>query len=215
MDEEASTGLRIREFVSRNILFVTLILIGLLLCIIGGIQYLGSKTSESGIEFISAGSDEQTNNTSITVDVEGEVVNPGVYTIGSTSRVQDAIDAAGGFTEEADSGYISKRLNLAQIISDGTKVYIPKTGELDEDISVLGSNSINESISTDLPVSNSDLVNINTASLDQLDTLPKVGPVTAQKIVDGRPYGATSDLVSKKVMGQKTFDGLKDKITVQ
>lgn len=213
MDEEASIGLKIREFVYRNILFVSLIVIGILLCVVGGVQYLGSKNSKPAVEFISAEENEKSINTSITVDVEGEVVNPGVYTIGFNSRLKDAIDAAGGFTDDADSGYISKRLNLAQVISDGAKIYIPKVGELDTDASVLGSNSINGDISTDLPVNNSGLININTASLDQLDTLPQVGPVTAQKIVDSRPYGSISELVSKKVVGQKTFDGLKEMIT--
>jgi competence protein ComEA len=59
------------------------------------------------------------------------------------------------------------------------------------------------------------LININSASADTLDTLPKVGPITAQKIISGRPYSSKDELVSKKILTQKTFEGLKDKITVE
>jgi competence protein ComEA len=214
MDEEASIGVRIQEFISKNLLFVILVVMGLVLCIIGGVQYLSSRDSESELKFITNDEPEKVS-ASITVDVQGQVKKPGVYTLDGAVRLKDAIDAAGGFTSDADNEYISKRLNLAQKISDGVKIYIPSVGEIDTDTSVLGSNSVVETVSQDTPAANSNLVDINTAGIDSLDTLPRIGPVTAQKIIDSRPYGSIEELVSKKVMGQKTFDGLKDRILVQ
>lgn len=214
MEEEASISVRAVEFLKKNLLFASLIGVGLLLCGVGVIQYLNSNDGKSELKLIKNDPSEQ-ESTSIAVHVEGEVVSPGVYKLKADSRLDDAIRAAGGYTGNEDSEYISKNLNLAQRLSDGSKVYIPAIGELDEDISVLGSKSIVEAVSEGTPVSATGLININNASLESLDTLPRVGPVTAQKIVDNRPYGTVSELVSKKVMGQKTFDGLKERIVAQ
>ena len=130
----------------------------------------------------------------LVVDVAGAVEKPGVYELPNNSRIADALIPAGGLSAMADREAISKTINLAQKITDGSKIYFP---------------FLNEKTSV-----KNNTININSASLSELDTLVGVGAITAQKIIDGRPYLNTSDLVSKKILGKVTFDKIKDKLSV-
>jgi competence protein ComEA len=134
----------------------------------------------------------------IIVDVAGAVEKPGVYKLPNNSRTADALISAGGLSAAADREAVSKTINLAQKLTDGSKIYIPSINE---------SNSFNQS-------NKSNLININFASLLELDSLEGVGPVTAQKIIDNRPYQNISDLVTKKVLGKAMFEKIKDKLSV-
>lgn len=207
------------ELVKRNLLIFGLIFVGVILSGIGLVQYFSSTTAPeaqfvSGAESSEAGSD-QVKSISVTIDVAGQVQDPGVYTLPGDSRLQDAIEAAGGFTSKADPDYIAKRINLAQKAIDGGKVYIPAVGEITTNTSVPASNQSTDASVIGVADIATGLIDINSATEKELDTLPRVGPVTAQKIIAGRPYMNIEELVAKKVMGQSTFDGLKDKITVQ
>ncbi len=147
------------------------------------------------------------------VDVAGAVHAPGVYTLPAGSITADAIAAAGGATDEADLDRVNKAVPLA----DGVQVYVPRRNEVSGDRSV----PVNAPLASDAgaptiaPGSPGKLVNLNTATLAELDTLPGVGPATAQRIIDGRPYSKIEDLMSVKGIGQATFDKLKAQITVQ
>lgn len=141
----------------------------------------------------------------IFVDVEGAVLNPGVYQIPLNGRVQEALSAAGGLSELADREWTAKNLNLAAKLSDGAKIYIPKVGEVTGQV---------QSAEFKVQSSNEELININTASLSELDTLPGVGPVTGQKIIDGRPYNKIEDLIEKKVVNNSVWEKIKEKITL-
>lgn len=134
----------------------------------------------------------------VQIEASGAVVEPGVYEIPYDSRVKDVLIAAGGLTAKADRTYISKNINLAQRVVDGMKVYFPAMGE---------------SATTQINAVNR-LININTASSSELDTLPGIGPVTAEKIINGRPYQTLSELVSKKIISRSVFDKIKDKISL-
>lgn len=136
----------------------------------------------------------------VTVDVEGAVLHPGVYTLPHTSRIDDAIAAAGGLSPDADGEVIAQTINRAAKLVDGAKIYIP----------VLGQESSGASERSDL----STLVNINTSSQSQLEELPGVGPVTAGKIINNRPYQTVEELLLKKAVGQALFDKIKDKLTI-
>lgn len=210
----------LREFVVKNSIFILFIGLGISLCIIGVIQYFASKTTPKGITFTSVEEvdNQQESKIKISIDIEGKVMKPGVYQLDEDSRLQDALIASGGLSTSADRDYVSRRINLAQKLADGSKIYIPAVGEFDNEEVVLGSSTSIESINADVAIQqeeDSGLINVNSASIDSLDTLPKVGPVTAQKIVSSRPYGTIEELVTKKVLTQKTFDGLRDKIAVQ
>lgn len=146
----------------------------------------------------------------IKVDVSGSVMKPGVVEIPYDSRIQDVLITAGGLSPKADRTYVSRNINLAQRVVDGSKIYIPAVGE---------TVNAGSGISTDLQQISADpnngaLININSASESQLDSLPGVGPVTAAKIIVGRPYQDISELTVKKVVGASVFEKIRDKITV-
>lgn len=134
----------------------------------------------------------------ISVDVSGAVLKPGVYQLDMGARIEEAIAAAGGFSETANGEYISKYLNMAQKLSDGTKIYVPVSGEVG---TVAGTQTRNQ-------------VNINTASQSELEALPGIGPVTASKIISDRPYQKIEDLLDRKVINKSTFEKIKDLVVV-
>jgi competence protein ComEA len=183
---------------------------GLLFFIYGIIAVVGSFSKPQDVSFKSNSASNQNNVNSapqnlIQVDIEGAVVVPGVYKLAANSIIKDALVLAQGLSANADRAWLAKNLNLAAKLYDGAKVYIPKAGE------------------SAAPVINSDaqvatgaqaLININTATSDSLDSLPGVGPATVAKIVNGRPYQSIKDLLDKKVVSSKVFDGIKDKINI-
>ena len=146
----------------------------------------------------------------IVVDVEGAVTRPGVVRLAVNSRVGEAIGQAGGFTQRADKLWIMKHINLAAKITDGSKIYVPFAGEVVAYDVVPVDSGNSPSAATNM----SNVVNINSASSEQLDTLSGIGPVTAQKIIDNRPYQSIEDLLNKKILGRKVFDNIKDKISI-
>jgi competence protein ComEA len=142
----------------------------------------------------------------ITVDVSGAVAQPGVYHLPVGSRVQDAITAAGGLLENA----YAETINLAMPLNDGTKVLIPAIPEPQTaaDGETIASPAQSASI----------LININTASSDQLQELPGIGQAKAQAIIDYResygPFSAIEQLMNVSGIGPATFERLKDLITI-
>lgn len=140
----------------------------------------------------------------IYVHVSGDVVNPGLVRIKSGKRVKDAIDLAGGVFDTADLS----RVNLAKVVQDEEKIHIPKLGEeITESMNFIISNSESNT-------SNS-LVNINTASEAELQTLPGIGPATAKKIISHREknrFEVIEDLMDVSGIGTKKFEAVKDLI---
>lgn len=136
----------------------------------------------------------------ISVDISGAVNNPGVYKLSEGARAEEAIASAGGFAETANQEYISKYLNMAQKLSDGSKVYVPMEGES----AVAGQAGAVAGTSTQAQV------NINTGSQSELEALPGIGPVTATKIISNRPYQEISDLINKKVVSNSIFEKIKE-----
>lgn len=202
---------QIISFIRRNILLAALFSGALISLIVGLIQILGHKSSEikfQKAQVTRAGEESyqvaqnRRNTAQIKVDISGEVAHPGVYSLSSDARVEDAIKAAGGFSQNANRDFVTKRLNLAQKVSDGAKIYIPGMDE--KDITVLSSQS---SVS-------SDNISVNTATLADLDRLPGVGAVTAQKIVDNRPYQTLDELLLKKVLTKRVFENIKTKLSL-
>lgn len=135
----------------------------------------------------------------IYVHILGAVERPGLYELREGARAVDAVAAAGGFSDAADVG----QLNLARFIVDGEQIYVPALGETPAAAPGLTAQG---------------KVNINTADAATLETLPRVGPAMAARIIDWREangrFAVVEDLMSVTGIGQKTFDGLKDLVTV-
>lgn len=141
----------------------------------------------------------------IQVHVVGQVNLPGVYSLPEGANVQDAIDAAQGPTELAQQDL----LNLAATLTDGQRVYIPSKDEAQVDL---------DSDQRSLGVTLDSLININTASQEELDTLPGIGSVRAKAIIAYRTqngfFMTIDDLLKVEGIGETTFNELKDFITV-
>ncbi len=189
-------------------------LFGLMFLVYGMIGFLGKKEDSPDILFeesaqsATASAKQRT----LFVDVEGAVFKPGVYELADGSRIQDALIAAGGMSGEADRGLISKRLNLASKVVDGGKIYVPFSGEQGTTFVPDGAMAGKQEVAG---VESGGLVDINSASESELDALTGVGPVTARKIIDNRPYQTIDELVSKKIVGNKVFVEIKEKIIAQ
>lgn len=139
---------------------------------------------------------------SIFVDIEGAVVNPGVYELKYGDRIKDVLVKSGGFASDADRNYVAKTVNLAEQLKDGQKVYIPFSSGTPE---VLGySEAKNVQI----------LVNVNTASMQELDTLWGIGEARAENIVKSRPYSSLEDMVQKRVITTQILEKNKDVMSV-
>lgn len=179
---------------------VTLVLLGLLLLIAGVMLMVGAGKSGGGkVEIVEIADETETDE--VYVDVAGAVMRPGLYRLAGGARVNDALVAAGGLAAEADRDWFSKNINLANKLTDGAKIYIPSQGETATQ-AVKGS------------ISSVNKINVNTASAGELDRLWGVGPVTAEKIIKGRPYAGTEELLTKKILSQKVYERNKDRLAV-
>jgi competence protein ComEA len=148
----------------------------------------------------------------VVVEVAGAVVTPGVYRLPAGSRVGDALSAAGGFGPRVDPVRAGAELNLAAILEDGTRVAVPSR----DDPEATGSTSSSGAGSGS--GSGGGLVNLNLATQAELEALPGIGPVTATKIIEARaaePFASVEDLRTRKLVGAKTFEGLRDLVTVR
>ena len=199
-------------FLRLNWIPLALGLLGLIFFIYGLIALLGTASKNNDLVFESSNSASASAKITadIAVDVEGAVIKPGMYSLAMGSRVRDALVSAGGLSAFADRLWVEKNLNLAAKLSDGAKIYIPRAGE--------AQNPAINLTQTGVPqggvVGSETLINVNSATGAELDTLPGIGPVTAEKIINNRPYSSVDELLSRKVVTDKVFSQIKDKITV-
>ena len=144
------------------------------------------------------------------IDVQGAVVRPGVQRLAAGSRVGDAIEAAGGYSGQVDLAAASTSLNLAAPLTDGAKVHVPARGE----VPASGPSGPGGSSGGD---GAGPLINLNTATAEELDTLPGIGPVTAAKIMAAReqaPFATFDELVSRDVLGTATLEKIRPLATL-
>ncbi len=143
---------------------------------------------------------------SVVVYVAGSVASPGVYTLAASARVTDAVAAAGGVVADADLDVV----NLAATVRDGERIYVPKVGEVVP--AVIGVDPAVEDTVAAGPV------NVNSATADQLDVLPGVGPTTAAAIVAHRqqngPFQDVDQLGDVRGIGPAKLDALRGLVTV-
>jgi competence protein ComEA len=209
---DGEEGNKFEHFILRNKVPVALGLMGLILIGLGVfVVRNGQDTKENNIEVLNASTESQGNE--IIVEVAGEVTKPGVYSFKDGDRIDDALDMSGGLTEEADIVWVEKTINKAALLTDGQKIYIPSVNSQKSILSG-NSDSVYQNGSSTDSVNMQGMVNINTSSQSDLETLNGIGPVYATSIIESRPYSNIEELVSKKIIPQKTFDKIKDKISV-
>jgi len=158
--------------------------------------FLIAQSSHPEIEIIPV--DEEENKT-IFVDLGGAVQKPGLYELPSDSRLNDLFIRADGLALDADRVWVEKNLNLAQKLKDGLKLYIPFKSDK--------SKVLNTSTSEGK-------ININTASLGELDSLWGIGEKRASSIIDNRSYQSIEELIEKKIIPQDVFEKIKEEIGV-
>src|SRR5438309_6520520 len=134
----------------------------------------------------------------LVVDVAGAVAHPGVYRLAATSRIVDALLAAGGMTGEADLG----ALNKAAPVRDGQRIYVPRPGETVPPGSATGEGQLK--------------LDLNRATAGELESLPGIGPATAARIVRSRnshPFAKVEELQTRGLVSARVFADIRDLIT--
>ena len=162
--------------------------------------------------YISPNSTENQNTTAeIIVHIDGEVVKPGIVSLPTEARITDAISAAGGLTELADTS----KINLAYSLQDGLKVYIPSINDTQVETYIQNDAGDNVIVQDS---SSSSLININSATQSELDSLPGIGPSTASKIIDYRnkngDFKNIEDLMNVSGIGEAKFNNIRDYICI-
>lgn len=157
-------------------------------------------------------SNQTKENNKIILHITGEVNSPGIIEIDEGSRLNDAIKAAGGLTENADTN----KINLAYVVQDGQKINIPNVNSVDT------GNYITENIGENIVIEdtnmNTNIVNINTATQTELETLTGIGPSTALKIIKYREengkFKNIEEIKNVSGIGDSKFEAIKDEICV-
>lgn len=179
-----------------------------------------SEIGPAGLERSSQITQSPSGTMAIKIDVSGAVNNPGVYSLQTGDRVEDALKKAGGIADNADKEWVSKELNLAAKVSDGTKLYIPAEGEsLAVDVS-FQSESAGQVVGAadDSGAGCPSKININTASLETLTCLYNIGEKKAQAIIDYRsqdPFDSVEEITNVGGIGEKTLERVRSRVTLQ
>ncbi|OGM10675.1 hypothetical protein A2159_02465 [Candidatus Woesebacteria bacterium RBG_13_34_9] len=209
------------KYFNQNKAHFLIALLGLILLGLG-LFFLNNEANPSSdkIEVLESATQGQNQFSEIVVEIAGAVEKPGVYKLPESSRIQDLLILAGGISADADREWMEKYINKAAKLSDGQKIFIQKVGDnLSSTTSQLNDSSDNNNDNSKvyqdvLGGTYQSLININTATLKELDTLPGIGPVYGQNIIEGRPYSSVEELLSRRILKQSTFEKIKEKITV-
>jgi competence protein ComEA len=202
------------DWFERNRAFVLVLLINLAL--MGGFFFWLRRPVSSPVEVLppdptpSPAPTATPTPSPVRVYVTGAVLHPDVYRLATGSIVKDAIEAAGGVTNDADM----VRINLAQELQDQQQIYVPCVGEDEPPPPVAGGESTRSSGGAE-PAGK---ININTALAEELDSLPGIGPAFAQRIIEYRdangPFKSIEEITNVSGIGDATFQKIKDRINV-
>jgi competence protein ComEA len=203
--EPPASGSPLDRFREHPAAAIALGLVTVLAIALGGVWVAASASSpQLVLNPIAAGSggDVTASEDGLVVDVAGAVRSPGLYRLAAGARVGDAIAAAGGFGPAVDTVAVSAGLNLAAPLSDGQKIVVPARGATTTASSGGSAGSA--------------LVDVNHASQAELEALPGIGPATAQKIIAARaerPFATGHELLDRKLVGNATWEKIRDLVT--
>lgn len=162
-----------------------------------------------------------TSPTKIFVDVSGAVKKPDVYQVNFGARIKEVIDKAGGLSDEADTVFFNRNFNLARIVIDQEKIYVPSIMEINNGIFIQNQRTLdytstiisaNTGVVNNAPTDNN--INLNSATVEELDQLPGIGQTTANRIIKNRPYSNIEELLTKKVVNKGVFEKIKNLISL-
>ena len=190
----------LEEFLENNKFTIGILLLGIILVGAGvlGFKVINFSGNQPEVQILGEENTDNSGKEELVVEISGEIQKPGVFNLTSGSRINDLLIAAGGLSVNADRDWVVKNVNLAQKLTDGAKIFIPAVGE--------NSQTDNQAVEGK--------ININIASEAELDMLWGIGPATAQKVISGRPYQKTEDLLNKKIVKTNVWEEIKDKISV-
>lgn len=198
--------------INKNQLVIAGIVITMIIIVVIYIFSIKPQTNKNyenlEIEDVSK-TEEKVEITKIKVHIAGSVVTEGIIELEEGARVADAIKEAGGTTADANT----KKINLAQKLQDGQKIYIPNQNETEEDIMENLGETIEEN-----RINSSSKVNINTATQTELELLSGIGPSIASKIISYRKengkFKTIEDIKNVPGIGEAKFNSIQDQITV-
>ena len=170
-------------------------------------------SSASAVALASGPAPEPSPAGEIVVDVEGGVLHPGIQRLPAGSRVADAMAAAGGYAPSADLIAAAERLNLAKPLTDGEQVFVPMLGA---ETATAGSEEPAPDGGGGATVGDGGLVDLNTATPEELEALPGIGPVTVQKIVAARqerPFASLDEAQERGVLDRGQLEQIRDLAT--
>lgn len=206
------------DFFKEKKIIIVIAIIGIVLL---GFKFYNNKqdygTIESSEILTQEQSEQKETEEIIVVHITGEVKSPGVVRVKEGNRIEDVINAAGGLTENADI----TNVNLAYVVEDGVKIRIPALDdeELAKQNYITDGAGENIIISSEEKNEDNKIVNINTASLAEIETLPGIGPSIATKIVEYREqngkFKVIEDIKNVTGIGDSKFDKIKDYIKVK
>jgi competence protein ComEA len=208
----------------KYLLEITLLTVALVITITTLVIYAKNSQENTDQEIAINNQPEQILSGKIFVDVSGAVKKPNIYQINFGARLKDAIDKAGGLSDESDTVFFNRNFNLARIITDQEKIYIPSIMEISNGIFIQNQRTldyispstgdVNIAPTAEAPTNNQ-LINVNFATIEELDQLPGIGQVTANKIITNRPYATLDELLTKKVVNKGVYEKIKSLITIQ
>jgi len=153
----------------------------------------------------------------VLIDIEGAVARPGLHQLPPDSRVGDAIAVAGGYSAAVDIAAAATSLNLAEPLIDGMKIHVPARGEAAAAAAAVASEIPRAPSVEGPPDVGGGLINLNTATAGELESLPGIGEVTAAKIIAAREealFGSVDELQTRDVLGPSTFEKVRSLVTV-
>ena len=219
--DELGRGFDLDDFFEKNRIPIILLLIGFILIGLGLIIFKKDvfNLSSNKIEVLEDENKTNKNDGSdsgigiLVVEVAGAVEKPGVYKFRSGDRVDDALIAAGGLSADCDRNWVEKYVNRAAKLVDGQKLYLPTKNEHSNILSAKDG-QVYQNDTPSYSNQTEGKTNINTASLKELDSLPGIGPVYGNNIIEQRPYSNIEELLTRDVIPKKTYEKIKDKISV-